>query len=273
MSLIVIITVLSLILAVAWLAAGMQFNRQIRYCRTAVASAQLPMDASARLPRKLREFALRADATPDDLARSVSLTQDAEMRLKPAGAWQQMSARQSVAVGAAGFAWVACQRIGPMPKLRVADLFVGGAGALRVQLLGAITVAHQRGADINRAQAMRYLAELPWVPDAILGNPAIGWRMIDLNWAEAALELPDGRVAVRYRFDAAGDIVEVFAADRPASDPSGAPTTYDWRGYFRDYRRIGSRRVPAEAEVGYIYPEGYRAYFQCRITGYWASHE
>ena len=34
----------------------------------------------------------------------------------------------------------------------------------------------------------------------------------------------------------------------------------------RDYRQIGPRRIPATAEVGYVYPEGYEAYYRLAIT-------
>ena len=50
------------------------------------------------------------------------------------------------------------------------DAFVQGAGRLTVQLYGLITVANAAGAGIDRGEALRYLAELPWAPDAILGR-------------------------------------------------------------------------------------------------------
>ena len=145
-------------------------------------------------------------------------------------------------------------------------------GLLRAALLGLIPVARADGPDIDRAEAMRYLAELPWAPDAILGNPAIIWRMVDDTVAEAALDVAGQRAAVRFRFNAAGDIVEVHAPSRPTTDDQGNAVDLPWQGYFRDYRMIGPRRVPAEAEVGYVHADGFRPYFQGRITDYAVQH-
>ncbi|MDJ0823906.1 MAG: hypothetical protein QNJ16_00240 [Rhodobacter sp.] len=237
-----------------------------------LAGAPAPLDVSARLPRKVREFALRADATPDDLAVSVRFTQSAEMQLKPGRPWQALEARQTIATGTAGFIWQATQSLGPATKFRVIDSFVRGRGALRVWLFGLAPVVHANGGDIDRAEAMRYLAELPWAPDAILGNPDLAWRMDGEDWAEVSLAMPDEPVTVRFRFDAGGDIAEVFGPDRPTTDAEGNPVRYDWQGFFRDYRMIGPRRVPAEAEVGYVQPGGFLPYFQGRITAYEANH-
>ncbi len=117
-------------------------------------------------------------------------------------------------------------------------------------------------------EAYRYLAELPWAPDAILGNPDLEWRILARNIAEVRLATPAGAARVSFRFDAQGDIVEIEAKGRPARDASGKEVLRDWRGYFRDYRQIGPRRIPGAAEVGYVYPEGYEAYFRCKITDY-----
>ena len=231
-----------------------------------------PVDVSARLPRKVRDFALRADASPGDLASCVQFTQSAEMQLKPGQPWQPLEATQTVAIGTPAFLWQAQQSLGPLPKLQVIDAYIGGQGSLRVRLLGLLGVVNATGPDIDRAEALRYLAELPWAPDAILGNPEIAWHMPDDSHAEAALDVGGNRAVVRFRFDAAGDIIEVYAPTRPTTDDQGNPATCPWQGYFRDYRMIGPRRVPAEAEAGYIRPEGYRAYFQGRITGYAATH-
>lgn len=264
------------ILALAVLAAGLvaqlRQSSLVRRLQMQLDAAPAPRDMSSRLPARVRDFALRADATPDDLAASVSFTQIAEMQLKPGDPWQVLDARQTIAAGAVGFLWQARLPWGPVAKFSVIDAYAGGKGLLRAALLGLIPVARADGPDIDRAEAMRYLAELPWAPDAILGNPALIWRMIDDDWAEASMLIAGGRVAVRFRFDSGGDIAEVFAQDRPATAPDGSKASYDWQGYFRDYRMIGPRRVPAEAEVGYVHADGFRPYFQGRITDYAVQH-
>jgi hypothetical protein len=268
---VLILVLIVLLLVIASLLGAARFAGRAQRLRRRLLAGAPPRDVAAALPPKVRDFALRADARPDDLAHSLGFSQRAEMQARPGGPWQLLDATQTVATGAPGFVWQAEQALGPLSRLQVIDAFANGSGCLSVQVLGLIPAVRARGADIDRGEAMRYLAELPWCPDAILGNPSLVWRMLDEDWAEVSLA-GASVVAVRFRFDAAGDIAEMRARDRPATDPAGKPVRYDWQGYFRDYRRVGPRRVPVEAEVGYVYTDGYRAYFQCRIIGYSAAH-
>ncbi|MDF0603151.1 hypothetical protein P1J78_20590 [Psychromarinibacter sp. C21-152] len=265
---------LALIVAVALaLAAGpARMARRVRALEARLDRAPAPRDVSERLPDRVRDFALRGDATPTDLAARVHLTQRAEFQPKPAAPWMLLEARQSIAIGAPGFVWEARQDVGPLPKLRGFDAFVDGTGLLRMQLFGLIPAARAEGPITDRAEAMRYLAELPWAPDAILGNPSLSWRMDGPDWAVVTMEVPGGPVSARFRFDSGGDIVEMLAKDRPSTDAAGQPIFQTWRGCFRNYRMIGPRRVPAEGEVGYVFGDTYRPYFQGRITGYETVH-
>ena len=271
----IVILSLALIVAAVAIAAALGsylFSRRIAAVHQRLQTAARPVDVSGRLPPIVRDFARRADASPEDLASSVEFIQSAEMQLKPGQGWQPLQAGQIIATGAPGFLWQARQSLGPLPKFQVIDAYVGGAGRLHVRLLGLLDIVNATGPHIDRAEALRYLAELPWAPDAILGNPSISWRMLDDDRAEAVLDVNGQRAVVRFRFDAAGDIAEVFAPSRPTTDEQGKPADLPWQGFFRDYRMIGPRRVPYEAEVGYIHPGGYRAYFQGCITSYSVTH-
>ncbi len=266
---IVVLVLLAMLAAVLFAAA--RFNSVLRGLMSRLASADAPVDVSAALPAPVREFALRGDAAPGDLARRVVFTQLAEVELQRGKRWELLSAEQTVAAGAPGFVWCATQHWGPVPKFRVIDAFTRGAGLLKVALFGLVPVVRAQGPEIDRSEAMRYLAELPWAPDAILGNPALRWRMLG-DWAEVAMGPEDAPIAVRFRFDAQGDIVEMMAEGRPARDPAGNLTRLDWQAFFRDYRMIGPRRIPAEGEVGYVEGGAFKSYFQARILTYEAVH-
>lgn len=256
------------VLAVLLAAGRLAYARRIAALNEAISTAPAPVSRLATLPQPVRSFALRSGSNPDALARGVRFLQAAEMQLRPGQAWQRIDARQSIATGAPAFVWQARQPWGPVSKFQVLDAYAEGRGQLVVRLLGLLRIVRAIGPDIDRGEAMRYLAELPWAPDAILGNPEISWRQIDDTRAEATLQGAGWQASVAFRFDADGDIVEAFAPDRPATGADGRATLLPWRGTFSDYRRIGPRRIPARAEVGYVYPEGYRAYFRGSITEY-----
>jgi Family of unknown function (DUF6544) len=100
---------------------------------------------------------------------------------------------------------------------------------------------------------MRYLADLPWVPHAMLANPELEWRELDAQTVEVATRVGSARAAVRLGFDAAGDIVGAFADARPRPEGKASVPT-PWGGVFHDYRVLDGIRVPLHAEVGWELP-------------------
>ncbi|NAZ37063.1 DUF6544 family protein [Rubellimicrobium sp. CFH 75288] len=256
----VLVLVLTLLAAQVWLARS--FGSRI-----AAAEARLlalpPGAIRSDLPPPVEAFARRAGAT--GTPRAVVATQTARLRSGPDAAFATYEARQISSVAAAGFVWDAAQRIGPLNVVRVVDQYVAGEGLLEARLLGAIPVARGSGPDVALGEALRYLAELPWTPDAILANRSVAWRLLPDGRAEARLDTVAGPAVVRFAFDEAGDIVAMEAPARPVA---GSSEPMEWRGRFWDYRMVGPRRIPARGAVGYVYPTGYADYFEGEVTSY-----
>jgi hypothetical protein len=164
-----------------------RFVREAGALRAALAAAPKPLAMNGAVPAPVRDMALRNGVAETDLARRVEFDQEVGMRLKPGAGWQPMQARQWIAAGATMFFWEAAAP----PKFRVMDAYVDGRGLLSVLLFGVLNAMRARGADVDRGEAMRYLAELPWCPDAMVGNPALRWRM-EAGEAVAELDLRDG---------------------------------------------------------------------------------
>lgn len=259
-----IVALIALGLVVA--ALGLGFSRQSARLWARAGQGPSTQDQGNRLPDPVRDFALRAGAVAGPGHLAMVLTQSAEVRLKRRGLFAPFRARQITALGEAGFVWQARRGFGPLVWLRVVDSLVAGEGRLEARLFGALTVAQARGVETTLAEAFRYLAELPWAPDAILGNPDLDWRMTAPDRTEVKLNTRVGTARVTFQFDATGDIIGMEARDRPATDAEGRPTRYHWRGTFGDYRQVGDRRLPAYGEVGYAYPEGFEVYFRARLT-------
>jgi len=260
--LIVACLVLSLVMAL--LALG--FRQKIARFWTRVGQGPSVQDQTEKLPDLVRDYAHRAGGQVAAGQLALILTQKADLRMKRGGLFKGFQAHQIVALGEPGFAWHARRGFGPLTWLRVVDVFVGGEGSLEARLLGALTVARANGVETTLGEAFRYLAELPWAPDAMLGNPQLHWRQTAEREVEVKMNTRVGTARVTFQFDPTGDIIAMEARDRPATDPAGRPVRYDWRGRFGDYRQVGDRRLPAYGEVGYAYPDGYEVYFRGRIT-------
>lgn len=264
LTLVLIALVVLVILVLNW-----RFHAQVRAVEMQVLQADARDDCQpAQVPEPVQRVAERAGAGRGEQVRAIRLTQSAEMQMSADQPWQPLSARQVISVTEPGFAWVAQSRVGPINLITVLDAFTAGAGQLRVRFLGAIPLANAEGPDLSLGEAMRYLAELPWAPDAILCNGAIGWSVAVDGWLEARLRLDGQDALVRLRADETGDIVEITATGRPAMQPDGSTALMDWRGVFSDHADMGGRRIPLVGEVGYVEGGQYRPYWRGRITGY-----
>lgn len=247
--------------------AGARSRGKALFLAEQLASSPAGLDVSGTLPPLIRSFAQRAGVGDGPCTHMATFTQSGRFRRARGGRFIPFMAHQVVATGAPGFLWQARMRSGPL-VFRVIDALVGGNGVLEVWLFGSLTVAKATGAEATLAEAYRYLAELPWVPDAMVCNPQLVWQVDTSNAAEVYIDTKAGRATVQFSFDAAGDIVGIRAKGRPARDSQNRPVRYDWQGRFGDYVQIGPRRVPRHAEIGYLYPSGYEPYFECEITGY-----
>lgn len=254
----------------AWLALGAWRHRNLRDRLIASLDGPAPSAPRNDLPPIVEAFARRGldGAVP---AARIGLTQAAEMQMKAGGDWTPLTARQWIGISQPGFVWDARVPMGPITRFRVIDAFAGGEGHLQARILGSIRIAAASGPDMDQSEAMRYLAELPWAPDAILSAPGLSWTQTASDIVEVSMETRGGEARVALHFDAAGDIVRITARDRLTTDDEGKPARYDWLGTFHDYVRLGNRRIPARAEVGYVRPDGYAPYFRGRITAYSAE--
>jgi hypothetical protein len=82
------------------------------------------------------------------------------------------TATEEFAVDRVAFAWRArFPVIGPV-VMRVIDSYDGTDGRLEVRLLG-VPLRRIGGAGLAQGEAFRYLAEIAWVPQAILANPQL----------------------------------------------------------------------------------------------------
>jgi hypothetical protein len=197
-------------------------------------------------------------------ARGVRLTQRGEMWARPGARAIGFEAVQEIDAGRVAFRWRARFGLGPLRPLAVVDTYDGG-GRLEGRLAG-VRLFRSEGPEVDRGEAMRYLAELAWVPHALRENPDVEWAELGPAEAEAATPTAGGRAAVRLTFGPDGDVLGASAPDRPRTvDGRVVPTP--WRGAFSGHGELGGLRVPRRAEAAWELPEGPFAYWRAEVTG------
>ncbi|MCA9619231.1 MAG: hypothetical protein KC731_09415 [Myxococcales bacterium] len=221
--------------------------------------------AMSSVPELLRRFQARCLPSPATEGRGSVFEQRGEIRLKPDSSWMPFWAEQWMAADRVAFCWHARVKMAPLVTGVVEDAFDGEHGRLDAKIWGVFPIAHGRGLEVDRGEAQRYLAEIPWNPAAISDNP-------DLHFGEGS----DGPIRVFYRdaetyvdlrFDDEGDIVGVFSRSR-TRDGERLP----WEGVFGGYADMGGVRVPTHAEVSWHLPTGPFCYWRAALTRFaWRS--
>lgn len=215
------------------------------------------------LPLAVAALAERLGARPDQPSNHVHFHQTGVMLSRPDSTPMPFSAEQHMGSTDEAFLWRA--RMGPGRVLQVADYLVHGKGGLRVWLGMVLELMRDvDSAPILLGERLRYLAELPLNPDAILYNHHLRWTVPDEQTLMVAVGEGDTRAEVRFELGLEGMIEQVSTPARPYKTSSGY-RMLPWRGRFADYAVYEGRLIPHRAEVGWEMETGNFIYWRGRI--------
>ena len=232
--------------ALLWLRHG--FEATLTDIDTALRQARPQPGARTDLPPEVVALAVRVGAVAD-AGGFATFDQSGQMWSKPGATPMAFTAHQTVRADATGFLWRA--RFGrPVPML-VADYFQDGTGALEVRVFGAVRVTRGVGPAFDQGEAVRYLAEIPLNPDAILANRTLEWTVIDVRTIIVAMGEGAARGAVTFVLDDNGLITGMYTPSRMTME-GGVAVARPWRGRLWDYQQMGGRLLPLQAEVGWV---------------------
>lgn len=203
------------------------------------------------LPQAVRDLAMRLGANETGVVGQTVLTQEGEMKLSlTSPRWHSFTARQTMAVTSCAFSWHA--RFWPFGYLSVTDALQAGRGQLDVTALGLIPVLRSvPSVALTKGEMQRYLAELPFAPDAILHNRALGWRVITENEIAVSCGPAAMQTEVTFALNADGRVASATADDRPRSATAPHLPT-PWRAELSDYRLTHGRWVPFAGQVAWV---------------------
>jgi hypothetical protein len=201
------------------------------------------------LPPAVRSLAERCGANPPRAITRVMLRQTGAMRTDAAAPWADFTARQSYELEQCGFSWQA--RTGPLGTVSVTDALDDGGARLTVTALGLFPLVRVKpDAALIRGQLLRYLAELPLAPDAIVANRGLIWE--DLGHGDLRVSATFGAVSASLTLTLGDDglVASAFAESRPRLVGAQSVET-PWHCTMGDYRRRDGRLIPFAAEAAW----------------------
>jgi hypothetical protein len=220
-----------------------------------------PADLPAPVARYF-EFAL----TPGQpRVRSVRIEHSGEFRTGGIdGGWSPFRSIQHFTADPPGFVWDASIRLAPLLRVRVRDSYLGGRGSMLGRVAGVVPVVDQQGTPELAAGALnRWLAEAVWFPTALLPRPGLAWEAVDDRTARATFVDSGHTVSMECRFGDDGGIVRIVAERYRDVDGMGVLTP--WLVELRGYSEAGGMRIPLDAEVAWLLPEGRLSYWRGRV--------
>lgn len=256
-----------------------RWRRQVTSLCTSLEAARLgsrphaattPMRYDAResedLPAPVRRYFHTVLEDGQPVIAAVTVNVAGTFNMSPTGEqWKQFTSRQRVVTRRPGFVWDANIAMAPGVSARVVDSYIAGKGLLRATLQGLFTMAEQTGDDIDRSEFMRWFAEMPWYPTALLPSQGVRWEAVDDHSANATMADGPLGLTLLFRFDDAG-LITSFRAEARGGIVGGTMVMAPWEGRWSDYRMCDGIRVPFTGEVAWMRPEGRRSYFIGTVT-------
>ncbi len=216
------------------------------------------------LPAPVQRFFRTVLKDGQAIASAVKLSQQGLFNMNEMeDKWSPFTATQLAIAQRPGFDWDARIQMAPGVNAFVHDTYLLGEGSLHASLLGLFTVADVGGTpEANQGELLRFFAETPWYPTALLPSQGVRWDAIDDTSARATLTDGATTVSLVFKFNAEGAIATCRAEARYRDKLTAMP----WCGRFGEYSVRNGMLIPLEGEVGWEYPEGIRLYFKGRIT-------
>ena len=179
--------------------------------------------------------------------------------------WRPFTSTQRVTTQSPGFVWDARIRMAPGLTVFVHDAYIAGSGVLVAKLLGLFEVMAQPSTpELAQGELMRFLAEGPWYPTALLPSQGVRWEALDDTRARATLTDHATTVTLVVDFDTRG-LIRAVHSDGRYRDVDGVQVATPWQGRFWDYELRDGMRVPLQGEVSWVLPDGPRPYWRGRI--------
>jgi hypothetical protein len=246
------------------------FKAHVDRLEAEIKASSEPSFPRTDLPLIVMSYLDRVGVGRQAISKYVTFEQTGQMWSGPDTNPIDFAAKQIISTNETEFVWRAKAYFAK--SVMVIDYFVKSMGGLEVKLLGAVSLAHMVGGEsIAKGEALRFLAELPLNPDAILFNTALEWTEIDSKSFKAAAGQGRARGEITFTLGDDGLIKTASALSRPYGTKSGDVKEYPWHGRFWEYQSVHGRTVPMRAEVAWHLDSGDFIYWQGKMLN-WQPH-
>ena len=180
--------------------------------------------------------------------------------------WKPFTSMQRVVTAAAGsssgFIWDAKIALLPAIEVRVVDSYIAGKGLVQAAMLGLFTLADMGGGgEMARGELMRFFAETPWYPTALLLSQGVQWAAVDSTSANATIVDGSVTLTLLFHFNDAG-LIDSVRAEARGGMVGNELVMRPWECGLSNYQARDGMTVPLSGEAAWVRPDGRKTYFR-----------
>jgi len=217
------------------------------------------------LPEPVQRYFKYAIKDGQEHIKFVRLKQVGEFRMKENQSWMPIKAEQYFTTEDPAFIWRVKFTMAPFIWIDGRDMYYQGKGNMLIKVLSTITVADAAGSEMDISSLIRFLAEAPWFPTALLPSDYLEWKEIDSNSARAVIKDKGYTASGIFTFNEKGEIIKFVTNDR-YMEADGKYFKEQWAGYYRNYQEVDGMKIPIEGEVEWNLSDRDLQYVKLKIT-------
>lgn len=217
----------------------------------------------AGLPIPVQRYFLHAITPGTPLSASVQLDMNGQFRLAQDKPWLPMQAQEILTSD--GFVWKA--KIGSgVSQFQGADYYFDRAGRMQFSILGLVPIVDVQNADTAQSAIGRLVAELMWLPSALLPQQGVQWNAINDQTIQAQFKVDDKPVVLTFGIDANGRLLESYTLRWGNPTPDDKWDYIPMGGKCYAERTFGGFTIPSKVGAGWWFgSEQYFEFFQGTI--------
>ncbi len=217
-----------------------------------------------KLPEPVQRYFNNVLSYGQEYISIAKIRQSGYIRMKKGQKWVPLKALQCFSFQEPSFVWAANAKISPFAWIVARDKYYRKKGNMLVKLFSIFTMVNAAGKEIDVSSFIRYFAEAPWFPTTLLPSKNLSWRKVDSNSAKAIITDGKNNAELLFTFSDDGKIIRVSTFDRYMEE-GGKKVKKKWTGYFKNYKKIGAIKIPAEIEAEWNLEEGDFRYIKLKI--------
>ena len=146
------------------------------------------------------------------------------------------------------------------------DYFANGKGGMKGVLAKSFQLFDQTGEQMDKAALVTYLAEIIFLPEALLQN-FVSFNQLDSHRVEARIEYKGLKACGIYHFNDAHEMIYFSTDERGQTSSDGSIENIPWEAQCREYKLYsdGIKR-PTVFRAVWKYPDQDFIYFDGKIS-------